>query len=84
VDRLGHAIEFDQDLGFLAAHEPVGEKLALKMLHVALANPLGGENALGEDLKRRKVHLLTPPRLNGCRCLLLLCVNLRVGPPCKW
>jgi hypothetical protein len=71
MDRSGLAVEGDEDLGFGPAHESVGENVPLKILHVTLADPALGENTISEVLKRRVVHLLTPPRLYAaglCSC----------------
>jgi hypothetical protein len=72
MDAFRFAIESDEDLGLVPVHDAVGEEIALKVLHVALADALAGKNPGGEVLKGRKNHLLTPPRLDRCRCLLLL------------
>src|SRR3954465_9407413 len=55
--------EGEKKLRFFSGVDPVRKDVALKPLHVAEADAPSSLDFIGEGLKRRVGHLLTPPRL---------------------
>src|SRR3954452_5113494 len=56
-------LDGEEKLRLVAAADSVRKDVALQPLDVAAADPAYFPNFVGEDLKRRVDHLLTPPRL---------------------